>query len=230
MGRLAEIAERYALGAHQREQLQALLALLAGEPHAPTSIRSPEQALDVHVADSLVALELDVLRGARRIVDLGSGAGFPGLPLAIALPDSAVDLLESQRRKCAYLERAIAQIGLSNARVMCTRAEEWRAGRGKSDLALARALAAQAVVVEYAAPLLRLGGALIDWRGRRSAGEERLAERAGALLGMRRAELRPVQPFAAACQRHLHVFVKVAETPSRFPRRAGVASKRPLGA
>ena len=93
----------------------------------------------------------------------------------------------------------------------------------------ARALAPQPVVLEYAAPLLRADGVLIDWRGQRAEAEERAALRAAAELGLERAEVRRVHPFAAALERHLHVFVKTTETPARFPRRVGVARKRPLG-
>lgn len=226
---LAALSERYALTGRQSAQLSGLLSVLASERHAPTSVRSPERALDVHVADSLVALELERVRSARAVVDLGSGAGFPGLALAIALQNATVQLLESQTRKCRYLEGVVARLGIANARVACVRAEEWRAGLEANDVALARALGEQAVVLEYAAPLLRRGGALIDWRGRRSGEQERRAQRAAAQLGMRCGEVRRVQPFAGARQRHLHVFLKEADTPARFPRRPGLARRRPLG-
>jgi 16S rRNA (guanine527-N7)-methyltransferase len=98
-----------------------------------------------------------------------------------------------------------------------------------SDVVTSRALAPQPVVLEYAAPLLRLGGTLVDWRGRRDPPGERAAERAAAVLGLRRVNVREVRPFARATDRHLHVFEKVSETPARFPRRTGVARKRPLG-
>ena len=83
--------------------------------------------------------------------------------------------------------------------------------------------------LELKAPLLRVGGALVDWRGRRAHAEERAADTAAAELGMRRAEVRRVRPFEGALERHLHVFVKISATPERFPRRPGVARKRPLG-
>jgi 16S rRNA (guanine527-N7)-methyltransferase len=108
------------------------------------------------------------------------------------------------------------------------RAEEWGDGSSHHDLVVARALAAQPVVLEYAAPLLKVGGALVDWRGKRMPEEEDLADRAAEALGLRRTEVRRVVPFAGARDHHLHVFVKVEETPARFPRRAGVARKRPL--
>jgi 16S rRNA (guanine527-N7)-methyltransferase len=228
--RVAQLAERYGLSARQREQLAGLLSMLGREPRAPTSVRRPEQAVDVHIADSLVALELEAVRTAGAIADVGSGAGFPGLPLAVALEGSEVRLVESQVRKCFYLERTIAEVGLGNARVVCGRAEDWSEGRGENDAVIARAVAAPPVVVEYAAPLLRRGGMLIDWRGRRARIEERRAAEAAEQLGMRPKEIRKVMPFAGAHDRHLHLYMKVSETPSGFPRRAGMASRRPLGA
>jgi 16S rRNA (guanine527-N7)-methyltransferase len=116
-----------------------------------------------------------------------------------------------------------------NAAVVCGRVEEWERGRRLNDAVVARAVAAQAVVLEYAAPLLCVGGTLVDWRGRRSVAEEEQALRAAELLGLERVEVRRVRPYAAAAERHLHLYLKVTETPTRFPRRPGVARRRPLG-
>jgi 16S rRNA (guanine527-N7)-methyltransferase len=223
-----ELANAFRLGGEQLAQLEALLLMLDADD-APTSIRSPARAADVHLADSLVALELEAVRRATQIADLGSGAGFPGLPLAVALPAARVSLVESQNRKCRFLERAITGAGIENARAVCSRAEEWRDGFDLHDVVIARALAPQAVVLEYAAPLLRTHGILVDWRGRRNAEEERSAERAAAELGLQRLEIRRVEPYAEALDHHLHLYAKVAPTPPRFPRRAGIARKRPLG-
>jgi 16S rRNA (guanine527-N7)-methyltransferase len=223
-----KLVDAFGLTGKQRSQLEALLLALSADD-APTTVRDPLLAADVHLADSLVALELDVVRQAAQIADLGSGAGFPGLPLAVALPAAKLSLVESQRRKCGFLERALAAAGLENARVVWSRAEEWREGFDTHDVVVARALAAQAVVLEYAAPLLRSGGTLVDWRGRRNAGEERSAALAAAELGLRLLEIRRVEPYAEARDHHLHLYVKIAPTPSRFPRRPGVARKRPLG-
>ena len=213
----------------QQSQLSSVLSVLEDDEHAPTAIRAHEQALREHVADSLVALDIEAVAAAWRLADLGSGVGFPGLALAVALPNAEISLVESQRRKCEFLERARAAGAVANAHVVCARAEEWRDGIGRNDVVMARALAAQTIVLEYAAPLLRLGGALVDWRGRRDSLAEDAAQRAAEALGMDRQEIRHVQPFAGATDRHLHVFVKQTETPSRFPRRAGMARKRPLG-
>lgn len=213
----------------QMSQLEALLALIETDERAPTTVRRAEQAADVHVADSLMALSLEAVRAASSIVDLGSGAGFPGLALAVALPDAEVALVESQRRKCDFLEHARTRAGIENTRVVWTRAEEWDEGIGRADAVVARALAPQPVVLEYAAPLLRIGGVLVDWRGLRRGEEESAANCAAKELGMRLLEVRHTEPYPGARDHHLHVFEKTAETPQRFPRRAGIARKRPLG-
>jgi 16S rRNA (guanine527-N7)-methyltransferase len=209
--------------------LAALVELLAADDRAPTTVRDPVRVRDDHLADSLVALELAEVRSAARIADLGSGAGFPGLPLAIALPDAQVSLVESNARKSEFLRRAIAAGVINNATVVNTRAEQWTAGLARHDLVTARALAPLPVVAEYAAPLLRIGGALVAWRGRRDSDAERAAAAAAATLGLAVANPQRVTPYRGARHRYLHVMVKTSETPPRFPRRAGVALKRPLG-
>jgi 16S rRNA (guanine527-N7)-methyltransferase len=226
---LMALAESHGLEAAQARQLWLLLERLAAEETAPTSVKDAAQALDVHLADSLTALELPEVRAASALVDVGAGAGFPGVPLAVALPASRVALLESQSRKCAYMERVLAWAQIGNAEVVCRRAEEWPQGLQAHDVALARAVASQPVVLEYAAPLLRVGGTLVDWRGRREPAEEQAAQAAASELGLALIDVRRTVPFEGARDHHLHVFRKVAQTPIRFPRRAGMARKRPLG-
>jgi 16S rRNA (guanine527-N7)-methyltransferase len=213
----------------QRARLEGVLRALREDEHAPTAVKDAERAARIHVADSLAGLEVDALRTAGSIADLGAGVGFPGLAIAVALPDAVVSLVESQRRRCEFLERTCAAAGIENARVIRARAEEWREGHRASDAVTARALAPQPVVLEYAAPLLRRGGALVDWRGRRQPEEEHASISAAETLGMQLLEIRRVEPFAGATERHLHIFLKLRDTPERFPRRAGIARKRPLG-
>ena len=162
------------------------------------------------------------------MADIGTGAGFPGLALAVALPASEVRLVESQSKKCQFVRRVIAAAGVDNARVVEGRAEEWPEGLGAHDAVLARALAPPPVVLEYAAPLLERGGVLVDWRGRRDAAQEEAALQAADELGLERVEVRSVKPFATARDRHLHVYLKVEDTPPKFPRRGGMARKKPL--
>jgi 16S rRNA (guanine527-N7)-methyltransferase len=227
--RLADLGERYGLTPAALQRLAAVLAGLTEDPRAPTTVRETGEALDVHIADSLVALELEQVRSAERVADIGAGAGLPGLVLAAALEQAGFWLVESQAAKCAFIAALGARAGVRNARVVHARAEEWTAGLGLQDLVICRALAAQPVVLEYAAPLLEQGGHLLDWRGVRLPEEEARAALAGAALGLRLVEVRRVEPFAAARDRHLHLFEKIAPTPPEFPRRAGLARKRPLG-
>ena len=228
--RLARLAARHGLAAPHLEALERLLELLRTDPAAPTTVRDPGTAVDAHVADALVALELEPVRSARRVADLGAGAGFPGLVLAAALPAAKVALVEANRRKCAFLERAVAEMAVGNVEIVAERAESWREGIGTRDLVTARALAPLAVLVEYAAPLLALGGALVAWKGRRDAREERDGAAAAARTGLDPREVRPVEPWVGAEHLHLHLYVKVASTPNRYPRRPGMATKRPLRA
>jgi 16S rRNA (guanine527-N7)-methyltransferase len=228
-GSIAALASRYALPQVASDQLRTLAKLLTTDPTAPTTVRDPAAVFDDHLSDSLVALELPLVRAATRIADLGAGAGLPGLPLAIALPDAEVSLVESNRRKCEFLRRAGEACGAGNATIVHARAEEWSEGFGSCDLVTARALAPLAVVAEYGAPLLVDGGALVAWRGKRDLVDEAAAARAAVELGLRPGEPLAVTPYAGALHRHLHVLTKVAPTPDRFPRRAGMARKRPLG-
>ena len=228
--RLAAVADGHRLGAPARAALRMVLELLAREPTAVTSVRDPEAAVDVHVADSLVALEVPEVRAAKTIADLGSGGGFPGLALAAALPGARIALVESAGRKCDFLRRAADAAGLVNVDVVHARAEAWPAGIGAHDLVVARALAALPVVLEYAAPLLRAGGSVVAWKGRRDPSEEADGTAAAALLGLTLPIVREVHPFERAHDRHLYLSSKVSHTPPNYPRRPGMASKRPLRA
>jgi 16S rRNA (guanine527-N7)-methyltransferase len=224
-----ELITRYGLPADDADQLREIVELVASDPHAPTTVRAPRGIVEDHLADSLVGLELPEIRTASRIADLGSGAGFPGVPLAIALPDARVSLVESASRKRDFIARLATACGATNAEAVHARVEEWHAGIGSCDAVVARALSAPDVVAEYAAPLLRTGGTLVLWRGRRDPEAEAAGARAAAVLGLEVGRITPVHPYPGAEHRHLHVYTKAAATPVRFPRRPGVARKRPLG-
>jgi 16S rRNA (guanine527-N7)-methyltransferase len=175
------------------------------------------------------------LRGAARIADVGSGAGFPGLALAIALPDARVDLIESLGRRCEFMRASLARAEVENATVVCARSEEWAAapppagGREGYDAVTARAVGRLSTLAELASPLLADGGVLVAWKGRRDAGEEAELERAAPSLAMRPEEVRWVGPYAGSENRHLHVMRKDGPTPASLPRRPGMAKKRPPG-
>jgi 16S rRNA (guanine527-N7)-methyltransferase len=226
--RLAALSARFALPGRAVERLGLLLELVAAEPASITAVRDPVEGVDVHVADSLVALDLEVVREAERIADVGSGAGFPGLVLAIALPQARVVLVESVRRKAAFLERAVVALGLANVAVVSARVESWAAGLAGHDLVAARAVAPLGVLVEYAAPLLRKGGTLVAWKGRLDVTEAEDAVAAADALGMSSPRGVAVEPFAGSLDRHLYLSSKVGPTPPGYPRRPGMARKHPF--
>lgn len=226
---LGRLADRFGLSEHQAMQLGRFAAVLAHAEDAPTTVRKPKLVRDDHLADALVALELPIIRQALAIADLGAGAGVPGIPLAVALPRAQVHLVDANGRKCEFLARVTALLELGNAEVVHARAETWKQGLGSFDVVTARALAPLDVVAEYAAPLLKVGGAMVVWRGRREAQVEADGVRAAELLGLSAAVPVQVDPYNGAEHRYLHVMSKVRETPDRFPRRDGMARKRPLG-
>jgi 16S rRNA (guanine527-N7)-methyltransferase len=213
--------------AFDSEAFDGLVAALE-DPAAPTSVHARREVERVHIADSLVGLEVDAVQEAARIVDLGSGAGLPGLVLAIARPEAEVVLVESVGKKCAWLERTVGELGLENVRVICARAEELE--EAPFDVVTARALAALPVLCEYAAPLLRENGVLVAWKGAVDEREDADGLHAAEVLGLAREEVRAVEPYAGSERRTLHVFRKVRPTPEMYPRRAGMAAKRPLTA
>ena len=228
-------AAEHELPESARAALAALVELVASDPSAPSSVRDPGAAWRIHVADSLTGLEVEGLRKARSIADVGAGAGFPGLPLAIALPGARVDLIEARTRKCEFIESAIAATAVGNARVVCGRSEEWagegepRGGRDAYEAVTARAVGRLATIAELASPLLVDDGVLVAWKGRRDPAEEAEMERASGRLGMGLEEVRWVGPYAGSRNRHLHILRKTGPTPPELPRRPGMAKKRALG-
>jgi len=192
------------------ERLRRWLRSLLATPGL-TSISDPDEAWRVHVEQSLEPLELvRALDGP--IVDVGSGGGAPGIPLAAALPDREVTLLEANERKVAFLKHAATEF--PNVRVVRGRAEEQELER--FELAVAKALAAPPVALEWCLPLVRIGGGALLYVG--SSASAAVVSSAARQLG------------GAPAERHGGtLFVrKVEPTPARFPRRAGIARKRPL--
>lgn len=226
---LDHLVERFGLTRGQSVQLGRFGRILIEDEHAPTTVRDPKGVRDDHLADALVALDVGLVRKAAELVDLGAGAGVPGIPLAIALPDAHMTLVEGNGRKCEFLLNVADELRLSNVAVVHGRAETWAPGMQRMDVVTARALAPLDVVAEYAAPLLRTGGALVAWRGQRDPDDEAAGARAADILGLSPWEPQRVEPYAGALNRHLHVMIKTRLTPDRFPRRDGVARKRPLG-
>ncbi len=219
-----------ALDPRGREALGKVLELLAEERASVSSVVD-QRAWKVHVADSLTGLRVPELSGAIRIADVGAGAGFPGLALAVALPDAQVDLIESVSRKCDFMNRAIEAAGIPNATVLNTRSEDWAGLEGNEayDVVSARAVGRLSTLAELASPLLKPNSVLIAWKGKRDGDEESQLARAAESLAMRPEQILDVGTEAGSKHRHLHVIRKSGPTPADLPRRAGVAKKRPKG-
>jgi 16S rRNA (guanine527-N7)-methyltransferase len=214
----------------QRRSLQTVLDLLAEERASVSSVVD-ERAWRVHVADSLTGLDVPELREAHRIADVGAGAGFPGLVLAVALPEAHVDLIESVGRKTAFIDRAAEAAAIPNACALTTRAEDLARtdSRESYDVVTARAVGRLSTLAELASPLLRENGVLIAWKGRRDEDEESQMSRASGSLAMTPESILDVGHRAGSQHRHLHVLRKSASTPPNLPRKSGLAKKRPFG-
>ena len=213
-----------------REALGQVLAMLAAERASVSSVVD-DRAWKVHVADSLTGLEVAELRAAGRVADVGAGAGFPGLALAVALPDAEIDLVESVGRKCDFMRSAIEAAGIGNATVLNTRSEDLAAAAGREayDVVTARAVGRLSTLAELASPLLKPNGVLIAWKGKRDHEEERQLENAAESLAMTPESVLDVGDRAGSEHRHLHVVRKTGPTPSNLPRNPGIAKKRPKG-
>jgi 16S rRNA (guanine527-N7)-methyltransferase len=219
-----------ALDSAAREKLETVLALLAEERASVSSVVD-ERAWRVHVVDSLTGLEVAEVQAAGRIADVGAGAGFPGLALAVALPQAQVDLIESVGRKCEFMRRAIEAAGIADATVRNTRSEDWAASEGRDayEVVTARAVGRLSTLAELASPLLKPNGVLVAWKGKRDADEEQQLERASEALAMSPEAILDVGDRAGSEHRHLHVIRKTGPTPENLPRRPGMAKKRPKG-
>ena len=202
------------------ELLREYCRLLGSAPVSVTSVTDPDAVWALHVEDALSALPAIVARAPGSLVDVGTGGGSPGIPLAIETGIPTV-LLESRDRKAEFLRSVVAELGLS-CEVVAQRSEEFGRGRGREafDVALARALAPPPVAVELCLPLVRTGGTLVLWTG--VTDPEPIAVAAGELGG------RVGETEATAVSRNLVFVDKVTATPDRFPRRPGMAGKRPL--
>jgi 16S rRNA (guanine527-N7)-methyltransferase len=213
-----------------RAKLETVLALLAEEKASVSSVVD-QRAWQVHVVDSLTGLEVPDLREATRIADVGAGAGFPGLVLAVALPDAQVDLVESVGRKCEFMRQAIAAAEIPNATVLNTRSEDLASGAGREgyDAVTARAVGRLSTLAELASPLLKPNGVLVAWKGRRDADEEQQLASAAESLAMSPGQILDVGNRAGSEHRHLHVIRKTGATPGNLPRKPGIAKKRPKG-
>jgi 16S rRNA (guanine527-N7)-methyltransferase len=196
-----------------------------------TAITDPHEIDIRHFADSLTCLRVIAPRNGLRVIDVGSGAGFPGLPLKIVCPTLALTLVEATAKKAAFLEHMINVLRLDGVTLLNIRAEE--AGqmpdqRERYDWVLARAVAGMAVLAEYLLPLAKIGGRCLALKGESAHQEAAEAEHAIRLLGGRLAQITAVELPSVAETHYLVEIEKIAATPAQYPRRAGAPSKKPL--
>ena len=226
----------FKLKPEQLAQLHSFRDLLAGAAQRfnLTAVREPAAIERRHLLESLafagVLVEHGVLAANIKLLDLGTGAGLPGLPIKIAMPSLRLYLLESHAKSCTFLRETIQELALSGAEVIQARAED--AGRvpfnrGSFDLITARAVAPLPVLLEYALPFLRLGGHLATTKGSDSVQEISDADRA---LEEMQGEIIATPVFNPPEGRSQTIVIvrKVGDTPDRYPRRSGIASKRPI--
>ena len=195
-----------------------------------TAITEPEEVAVKHMVDSLLAYE-DGMQG-KTLVDVGTGAGFPGVPLKIYCPSLKVTLVDSLGKRLRFLQQVIDELGLKGIRCEHLRAED--AGRSKKhreqyDYVTARAVARLSVLSEYCLPLAKKGGQFIALKGSRFAEEIEEGEAAVKILGGKIISAEPVKLPGLDDGRAIIKIAKIKATPAQYPRKAGTPEKQPLG-
>ena len=211
-------------------RLHSLVAALLDEPDPGTAHDTFEEIWWRDIVDSLSALPALHSTGPARVADAGSGIGFPALPLAVALPTVQFTLIDSSQRKLHTARNLALRANIANVVFVHERLEHTGRGplRERFDAALARALAPLPIALELTAPLVRVSGLVVVWRGRRNDVEERSAARAAEFLGLECGEVIATDPFPGARSLHLHLFHKRQPTPSRYPRNPARIRRSPL--
>ena len=196
-----------------------------------TALTAPEDVAVKHIIDSLTAYDAALFDGARTLIDVGTGAGLPGIPLAVYAPHLTVTLLDSLNKRVRFLTEVTAAMGLPNVRCIHARAEEaarTTEHRAAYDIVVSRAVARLPVLLEYTLPFVRVGGTLLALKGRAYAEEQREARRAAEVLGGGRITARPVHLPGLDDVRAILTVTKERQTPAAYPRGGGAPPRRPL--
>ena len=189
-----------------------------------TAITDPDEIRVKHFTDSLAAI--DLIKTGATVLDIGSGAGFPGIPLKIARDDISVTLLDSVNKKVAFMNDVIADLGLKNIEAVHARIEDFP-HKGEFDVAVSRAVAELKTLAEYALPFVKVGGTFVAYKSEKAEAEAAAAGNAVALLGGRLREIREVN-VAPGLTRRLIVVDKIDPTPLKYPRGKNLPRLKPL--
>lgn len=184
-----------------------------------------------HFVDSVICCDYPEFRDAERIIDVGTGGGFPGIPLAITSPSKQFILMDSLKKRLRIIDELCDDIGIGNVTTVHARAEELarnKEHREKYDLCVSRAVANMAVLCEYCLPFIKVGGYFLAYKGPDASREAEEASKAVNLLGGKVVDLREGNLRDFAMQHKVLVIKKVKSTPSKFPRKAGMPVKEPL--
>jgi 16S rRNA (guanine527-N7)-methyltransferase len=196
-----------------------------------TTLTSPEDVAVKHFIDSLLAYDPALMKAGTTVIDVGTGAGFPGLPLKIYRPELKVTLLDSLDKRLRFLQDVIDATGVKGIRLVHARAEDGGRDpkhRGQYDIAVSRAVARLSVLAEYCLPFVKRGGWVLALKGSRYEEEIEAASSALARLGGKLVEARPVHLPGLDDGRAIVVLRKVKDTPAAYPRKAGLPAKKPL--
>ncbi|HEY2982243.1 MAG TPA: 16S rRNA (guanine(527)-N(7))-methyltransferase RsmG [Anaerolineales bacterium] len=196
-----------------------------------TAIRDPQSIRSKHFLDSLSCTLAWADSPPARLVDVGTGAGFPGIPLKILYPEMQLTLVESVGKKARFCEHMVEVLGLASVEVIPARAEDLcrdPAQRESYDCAVARQVANLSVLAEFLLPLVKRDGIMLAQKGASGPAEARSAERAFNLLGGKLEQQIPVHLPGVDGERYLIIVKKMAPTPAKYPRKAGTPAKQPL--
>ena len=196
-----------------------------------TALTALEDVAVKHIIDSLTAYDAALFDGARTLIDVGTGAGLPGIPLAVYAPHLTVTLLDALNKRVRFLTEVTAAMGLQNVRCIHARAEEAARTvehRAAYDIAVSRAVARLPVLLEYTLPFVRVGGTLLALKGRAYAEEQKEARRAAEVLGGGCIMARPVHLPGLDDVRAILTVTKERQTPAAYPRGGGAPTRRPL--
>jgi 16S rRNA (guanine527-N7)-methyltransferase len=196
-----------------------------------TAVKEPEMIRIKHFLDSLTCMLAMRETAMERIIDVGTGAGFPGIPLKIICPSIHLTLVESVKKKSEFCQYLIEKLKLTHVEILSKRVEEIAQidrYREQFDWAVARAVASLPVVVEYLLPLVRIGGAALAMKGDNALTEAHQSQNAIRILGGHLKQLIPVELPKVADDRYLIVIDKISSTPREYPRRVGLPAKKPL--